>query len=196
MRRTALLVLLLASVPLALVACGDSETTTVTEAIGTEATDTAATEGGPSGRLTAAGVGDATRGASEDEVAELFGEPTRKQSGPGCELEGPDATPVDTWTYGLVDGRVVLRFDAESRELGSYWTDSPSLETEKGDAVGEEFGSLRRGWGSQLQPLSLGVKSTPQEGLWRVGDAEESLLFEIAGGRITAISGGQIEICE
>ena len=194
MRRAALLPLLLDS--LALAACGDDETATVTEADGAEATGSTATGSGPSGPLTAEGVGDAKRGTSEDQVAELFGEPNRKQTAPGCELDGSNATPVDTWTYGLVDGRVVLRFEAESRELESYRTDSPSLETERGDAVGEDFGSLRRNWGSRLRPLSLGVKSTPQEGLWQVGDAKESLLFEIAGGRVTGISGGQIEICE
>lgn len=207
MRRAALLVLI--AVPFALAACGDDETTTVTETVGTEATDTAATEttdttatgSGPTGALTAQGVGEATRGSSEDEVAELFGDPTRKQTGPGCELDGPNATPADSWTYGLVDGRLVLVFDTASAELGSYRTDSPSLQTEKGDAVGEPFATLRQNWGGELKPLSIGVKSTPQEGLWQVGDIgagedAEALLFEIQGGSVTAISGGHIEICE
>jgi hypothetical protein len=175
------------AMPLALAACGDDETTTVTES------------DGPSGPLTTEGVGEAVRGSSEDEVAALFGEPTRKQTGPGCELDGSNATPTDTWTYGLTDGRVVLSFDSGTKELGSYRTDSPSLETEKGDSVGEPFSTLKGNWGGELTPLSIGVKSNSQEGLWQVGDigdGEEALLFEIQGGRVTGISGGHIEICE
>ena len=75
MKRACLAFLVL--VPFALGACGDDETTTVTETVSTEATTTQAetTTGGPgpSGTLTASGVGSVTRGTTEDAAAALFG---------------------------------------------------------------------------------------------------------------------------
>lgn len=205
MRRICLIALLALGLPLTLAACGDDGTTTVTETTGTstEATDTnevtettATTAGaGPSGQLTSSGVGEVKRGTTTDQAEELFGEPDKTQKGPGCEL-APDSQGALAWTYDLGDGQLILDFDAASGELGSYRNTSTSLETTLGDKVGDPFSSVQDNWGNSLQPLDLGIGATPKAGIWIVKDGDDELLFDIRGGKIAAISGGHIEICE
>jgi hypothetical protein len=189
----------LLALSMALVACGDDDSTTATETApptGTaETTEAAGT--GPEGELTTTGIGGVSQGMSTEEVRALFGEPDRTQKGPGCEL-APQAKGAIAWTYRLDDGEVILNFDAASGQLGFYRTTSPSLETALGDRVGDRFAGLRRNWGSDLEPLPIG-EPTPKAGFWIVKDEEDPrswLNFDVRGGKVAAILGGHIEVCE
>lgn len=181
------LIALLAS--LALAACGgddESTTTTVKE-------EPAAA---PEGPLTAQGVGDVNRGASTAEVEEAFGPADSEDTAPGCELAGPNAPEVLTWTYDLGDSELLLHFDPGSGELVDYRTDSPSLETALGDRVGDDFSAVQDNWGNDLKPFPLG-QPTPQEGIWAVQEGpEDTLMFDVRGGAVSAILGGFVQICE
>jgi hypothetical protein len=183
----------------AVAACGDDggDSSAVSEpGVSEEPVAGEPSGGGPQGPLTSSGIGEAQRGDSTAEVRELFGEPDREQTGPGCEL-APDSKGALAWTYRLDDGIVVISFDAASGELGSYRNTGPGLETTLGDTVGEPFKALRANWGGSLEPLDLGTGPTAKAGIWLVKDGPEAeLLFEVRGGRVAAISGGHIEICE
>ena len=203
MRRRCLIALLALALPVTLAACGDDgDTTTVTETTtaSTEPSETTAPTStsagsGPSGELTSSGVGELQRGDSTDRAEELFGAPAKTQKGPGCEL-APDSPGALAWTYNLAGGQLILVFDAASGELGSYRNTSPSLETAQGDKVGDPFSSLQANQGNSLEPLDLGIGATAKAGIWQVKDGDNSLSFDIRGGKIAGISGGHIEICE
>ncbi len=204
--RSAALVLVLAA-SLALAACGDDdesdneagsdETSVASDTATTEAATTEeAAAAGVSGELTASGIGEIQQGATTDEATAAFGEPAKKQEGPGCEL-APNSDRAVAYTYQLGDGTAILVFDVKTQELGNYRVTSPSLATEKGDTVGEPFAQLQSNWGADLKGLPLGAKPTAKAGLWQVTeDADSELLFDIRGGKVTAISGGHVEICE
>ncbi len=204
MRCTWLTAVATVAIALTLAACGGDEEEGTVESPGVDETSssessvTETSEGtpdGPGGVLTSSGVGEVTRGASTDQVEELFGAADSEQTGPGCEL-APDSPGALAWTYDLGDGTLILTFDAASGEMGSYRSTSTSLKTTLGDTVGEEFSLLKQNWGSSLEPYPLG-QPTPKAGLYVVRDsAEEELLFDVRGGKIAAISGGHIEICE
>ncbi len=204
MRRTWPIAVAAVAVALLLAGCGGDEEEGTVESPGVDETSssessvTQTTDGtpdGPEGVLTSSGVGQVSKGASTDEVEELFGAADSEQTGPGCEL-APDSPGALAWTYDLGDGTLILTFDAASGELGSYRSTSTSLKTTLGDTVGEEFTLLKQNWGSSLEPYPLG-QPTPKAGLYVVRDsAEEELLFDIRGGKIAGISGGHIEICE
>jgi hypothetical protein len=184
-------------IALGLAACGDDETETV-DSPGVDETSSFATTqsgSGPEGPLTAGGVGEVQRGDSTGQAAELFGEPDSTQKGPGCEL-APDSPGALAWTYELGDGQLILSFDAASGELGYYRNTSPSLKTTLGDVVGDPYSSVAANWGGSLKRLPLG-EPTGEDGIWVVGKApNDQLLFDIRGGKVAAISGGHIEICE
>jgi hypothetical protein len=186
---------------LVLTACGDDEdSTTVTETAttGTEATTETGGGAGPSGELTTTGIGEVQQGMSTEEVSELFGEPASEQKVPGCELAGPVKDDL-VWTYDLGDGDAILNFDSASGRLGSYTVTSPTLETTLGDRVGGTYESLQGNWGSDLEPLPIGTGPTPKAGIYVVKDDQDPravLHFDIRGGKIAAILGGHVEICE
>jgi hypothetical protein len=185
-RRLLIAFLALAALSFGLVACGDDDD------------DGGTTEeaSGPTGPLTSGGVGNVTRGASPDEVEEAFGEPDSEESVVGCELGGPDAPKVLTWTYDLGDGELIMNFDPGAGELVDYRSTSSSLETSLGDTVGDDFATVQENWGSDFKPFPLG-QPTPQEGIWQVDEGtENNLLFDIQGGAVTGISGGFVQICE
>jgi hypothetical protein len=206
LRRTSPIAVAATAVAVTLTACGGDEEQGTVESPGVDETSAAETgsevtetsEGtpaGPEGVLTSSGVGEVSRGDSTDQVEELFGPADETQTGPGCEL-APDSPGALAWTYDLGDGTLILSFDAASGELGFYRNTSPGLLTTLGDSVGEEFGLLQQNWGSSLEPFPIG-EPTAKAGLWVVRDsAEEELLFEIFKGKVTAISGGDIQICE
>lgn len=184
-------VILLVVAPLALAACGDDDGSEA----GSDET-TVASPGGVTGELTATGIGEIQQGSTTDEASAAFGDPDSEQEGPGCEL-APGSDRALAWTYKLADGSAILVFDAESGELNNYRVTSPTLETEKGDAVGEPFAQLRSNWGGDLKGLPLGAKPTEKAGLWQVTeDADSQLLFDVRGGKVSGISGGFIQICE
>jgi hypothetical protein len=184
-RRLLIALLALAGLSLGLLACGDDDDGTTTE----EAS-------GPTGPLTSGGVENVTRGAGPDDVEEAFGAADSEETAPGCELGGPNAPEVLTWTYDLGDGELIMNFDPAAGELVDYRSTSPSLETSLGDTVGDDFEELSHNWGSDLQPFPLG-QPTPEEGIWAVSEnPENKLLFDIQGGAITAISGGFVQICD
>jgi hypothetical protein len=202
--RLAILALLVAA-PLALAACGDDEdgneagsdeTTVASPGVTEDPGTSEPSSDGPAGELTAEGIGEIRQGASTDEVRAAFGEPDETLKGPGCEL-APDSGRVLLWTYELGDGEATLFFDAPTSEFGDYRVTSPGLETSLGDTVGEPFAELRANWGGSLKGLPLGAKPTAQAGLWRVVEDEDSqLLFDVRGGKVSGISGGDIQICE
>ena len=186
---------------LGLVACGDDDdSTTVTETATTETeATTETTAGGPSGELTTTGIGEVQQGMRTEEVQALFGEPASEQKVPGCELAGPQATNDLVWTYELGEGDAILNFDSASGRLGSYTVTGPSLETTLGDRVGNTYASLEENWGSDLEPLPIGTGPTPKAGIYVVRDEQDQravLHFDIRGGKIAAILGGHVEICE
>jgi hypothetical protein len=205
-RRTLIALLAVSAFSLGLVACGDDDddegttATAATETTGTpDATETSeATEvvSGREGPLTAGGVGPVERGASTGETEQAFGPADGTETAVGCELAGPNAPEVLTWTYDLGEGELLLTFDPASGKLVYYRTRSPSLETTLGDRVGDEFAGVRDNWGSDLKKFPLG-QVTAQEGIWAVSEGPENkLMFEIQGGKVTAILGGFVQICE
>jgi hypothetical protein len=186
------LIALAAAAVLAGAGCGDEEDTTTTTSSSTTTEETTA----PSGELTADGVGELKQGTSLDEAVAAFGEPTERERFPGCELD-PNAKPVVQLTYDLADGELILTFAAASAELESYRTTSEQFETTLGDHVGDAYESVRDNWGNALEPLSLGVPATPEDGFWFVQQAPRSqLLFAISGGEVESISGGYLPPCE
>lgn len=187
---------------LALAACGDNETTTVTETVlptGTEETETEATETTagkePSGELRSDGIGEVTVGASTEDVRELFGAADNAVIVPGCELAGPNAEEVITWTYRVGDDDLVLTFGAKSAELNFYRSLTISLETIRGDRIGDTYAEVKANWGDDLEPVPIG-QATPKNGLWWVRDGKQELLFDIVAGEVGAISGGNFQFCE
>ncbi len=186
-RRLLIALLALGALSFGLVACGDDDDdggTTTEEA------------SGPTGPLTSGGVGDVTRGATPSEVEEAFGAADTEETVVGCELAGPSAPKVLTWTYDLGDGELRMNFDPGPGELVDYRSTSPGQETSLGDKVGDDFARVRDNWGSDLEPFPLG-QPTPQEGIWAVSEgAENKLMFDIQGGKVTAILGGFVQVCE
>ena len=152
---------------------------------------------GPSGELREDGIGSVDVGSSTSQVEQVFGKPDREQQLPGCELDGPNATPTLQWTWNLADGAVTVDFDAASGQLISYRTTSPSLPTDAGVRIGDTFDTLRQGYGLILKPLNIGAKSSPSSGVWYVGKPGHTwLLFSVAGGTIKTIQGGNVQVCE
>lgn len=189
---------------LLLAACGDDDdsTTTVTEPgvseEGTAATGAETTAAsGPSGELTSSGVGEVTQGMSLAEIEAIFGPANRTQKSAGCELD-PKATGSTAATYEIEHGRnLIFVLEDPSGGMVSYRNTSPSLTTEKGDVVGDSFESLQANWGDELQPLNIGsAQANAKTGIYEVKDGETTLTFEIFKGKIGAISGGTIQICD
>jgi hypothetical protein len=193
MKRAALVLVLL--LPLVLAACGGGGTTiTDKEPVGTT---TGAGEG-PQGELAEDGIGSLKVGASTDDVEAAFGKPDQETQNSGCELAGPNATPILQWTWNLSDGAVTLDFDATTKQLISYRTTSRGLPTTAGVRVGDDYATLSDAYGATLKPLQLGsVKPTSESGSWYTGQQGKAwLLFSVAGGAIGNIQGGNIQICE
>ena len=191
------LLLIGAVLALSLAACGDDDDDNGTTATAT-GTETEATSGeGPTGELTESGIGAARVGSTTAEVEEAFGAPDSERESPGCELAGPNATPVLQQTWDLDDGSVTIDFDAAKETLLSYRTTSASLPTANGVRVGDTYQALSDSYGPTLKPLPLGAPPTEQAGLWYVGNPQaEWLQFQIAGGQVRTIQGGDITICE
>lgn len=183
------------SLPLVLAACGGGGTT-ITDT-GTAGTTTGAAEG-PQGELAEDAIGSVKVGASTDNVEAAFGKPDQERQTPGCELAGPNATPVLQWTWNLSNGAVMLDFDATTNQLISYRTTSRDLPTTAGVRVGDSYATLSDAYGATLKPLQLGsAKPTSASGSWYTGRQGKAwLLFTIAGGAIRTIQGGNIQICE
>jgi hypothetical protein len=192
MRRAILLVVL--SLPLLLAGCGGGDTTTSS---GTDGGTTTRADEGPQGELSEDGIGQVKVGASTDDVEAAFGKPDQEGQNPGCELAGPNATPVLQWTWNLSDGAVTLDFDATSNQLISYRTTSRDLPTTAGVRVGDSYGTLSDAYGATLKPLALGTPPTSESGLWFTGlQGKAWILFTIAGGAVRTIQGGDVQICE
>ena len=169
---------------------GDDSTSTVTSPGVSEEASV------PSGELTSTGVGSVNQGMSLAAIEEIFGPATRTQKSSGCELD-PNATGSTAAVYKLEDSRtLIFVLEDPSGGMTSYRNTSPTLTTEKGDEVGDSFESLRANWGDELVPLNLGAKPSPQGGIYEVKDGKNSLSFDLRKGRITGISGGEIQICE
>ena len=204
MRR--LLLTLCIALPL-LLGCGDDEeettvtgTETVTEATtGTgTATEAATPTGeGPRGELSRRGIGSVEVGMTTGEVEKAFGAPDLERQVTGCPLAGPDAPPILQWTWNLQDGSAVLDFEVAGRALISYRTTSTALPTTAGVRVGDSFKTLRQSYGGTLKGLPLGAKPTETVGFWYVGKpAKLWQLFDLRGGKIKNIQGGDVQICE
>ncbi|MGH2924073.1 MAG: hypothetical protein ACRDKH_08610 [Solirubrobacterales bacterium] len=188
---------------LALGACGDDddETSAATTGTATEATSTDPVEPageGPAGELTERGIGVAEVGASAERVESAFGAPDRERELPGCELAGPNAIPVLEWSWDLDDGTVSLDLDVSERTVSSYRTTSSSLPTTAGIRVGDSFSALRDAYGPLLKGLPLGADPTPRAGFWYLGKPASRAwqLFDVRGGIVRTIQGGDVQICE
>jgi hypothetical protein len=187
-------------------ACGSSESSSTEpprSSVG-EQTSTSSEEqsettnpAGPEGEMTATSFGSVEQGMEISEVVELWGEPDNRERFPGCELN-PSAPDVIGLNWNLPDGVTSLSFNADTERLDSYRTSSKSYPTRTGVRVGDEFAVLKDSEGTSLQPVSLGTETaTAQSGVWQTGDpAGASQLFDIAGGKITSITGGEIQFCE
>lgn len=187
-RLTALVLLVAAS--LAVAACGDDDDA------GEAGSETTVVSPGVSGELTAEGIGELRRGDTTEKARALFGEPVEKNKSLNCEL-APGGPRVVGWVYELGRGIVVLTFDAPRGQLRRYRVTTPSLETSRGDKIGELFAELRSNWGGSLKGFALGVKPTAKQGFWQVrGEGDSWLLFDVRGGKVADISGGKMEVCE
>jgi hypothetical protein len=177
---------------------GAAPTEAATEAAtGPETTEAAPDGEGPGGELSERGIGTIEAGAAAAEVERAFGAPDRDRELPGCELAGPNATPVLQWTWNLSDGALSIDFDVSSRELISYRTTSAELPTTEGVRVGDSFEVLRQSYGGTLKGLPLGAPANERVGLWYVGKpAKLWQLFDVRGGQVKNIQGGDIQICE
>jgi len=191
----ALAALLLAS-SLLLAACGDDDDDGNGAATATESA-TEATEEGPAGELTERGIGSVEVGASTEQVKSAFGPPDAEREEVGCELAGPNAPKVLRWNWDLDDGAVRLEFDAPAQTLISYRVSTPSLPTANGVRVGDTYELLRQSYGPALKDLQLGAPATERVGLWYLGKlGKRWQLFDVAGGKVKTIQGGDIQICE
>lgn len=131
-----------------------------------------------------------------EEVTALWGKPDERNRYPGCEVN-PNATPIIVLTWNVPDGDVIAQFSASTERLDSYQTSSQRFPTKRGVRIGDRFEVVEGTEGSMLQPLNLGIESTPQDGYWFTGDLSRAAqLFAVAGGKITTISGGYLPPCE
>lgn len=194
------ILLILALAPALLVGCGDDDgetTVAITETVTEAETTEAGTAEGPQGELTQRGIGSVEAGLTTAEVRAEFGPPDHERQVPGCPLAGPNAPPILQWTWEGTDGSTVLDFDVSSEKLVSYRTTSTELESAAGVRVGDPFQALRRGYGDQLQDLPLGAPANERVGLWYIGNPERLWqLFDLRGGKVRNIQGGDIQICE
>lgn len=183
----------------ALAGCGgDDETTTEpTEATGATSgvysnlhDPGAGAEGGPTGALTAEGIGDVEVGAGEDEVREAFGEPVDAID---VDLGGGGGGPPQVnWVYRFTEGDVTIKFDAEDDTFAAYDVYTPELETGDGFKVGDPIADVEKRYGDDLAKSPLGLDTLVLSST-RPGTAKSPALgFAYQGKKVTAISGGAV----
>jgi hypothetical protein len=195
--------LAVAAAALALAGCGgDGETTvvsttTVSAPTGSTSSTSTAPADGPSGAMTADGIGDVGIGDSAADLVSTFGRADSRDQVPGCEL-GTDPVPLDQYGYQLGEGALTVNVDSETQEVTSYFTDDPALATEQGDRVGDTWETLEANWGAALDPIVLGSeKPSPEAGSYKVGpDGGNQLIFDLQDRTIRRISGGFLPPCE
>lgn len=164
--------------------CGsDDETTTTT-------TTEAETPSGPTGALTAEGIGDVEVGSSEDEVRAAFGEPD-ETTDVDFSAGGGEAPQVN-WTYRLSEGDVTIKFETKGDTVAAYDVQTPELETEDGFKVGDTDSELEERYGEDLTGSPLGIHALVLSAS-NPGTAQSpALTFGIDGKEIIAISGGEV----
>jgi hypothetical protein len=115
---------------------------------------------GPYGELRAEGVGPLEVGAPGGRVLETFGPPDRREQ----RNLGIGPTPEVDWLWRLRGGdEFALHFDARSRKLTGYCTDSPRLATADGLRVGAVSGGmLARRYGDRIVPARIGPRPGPR----------------------------------
>ena len=146
-------------------------------------------EGGPTGALTAEGIGDVEVGATEDEVREAFGDPIDE-----FEVDlgaGGGAPPQVNWVYRFTKGDVTIKFDTKDDTFVAYDAYTPELETDDGVKVGDTDSDLEKRYGDDLAGSPIGVHALVLSAS-KPGTAESpALTFAIDGKKIMAISGGE-----
>lgn len=158
------------------------------------ATTAPAAADGPAGTLGFEGIGEARRGASVEEVEALFGEPTSSDTMLDCELSGTNAREQTVLSYETPEGVVALSFYPEG--LSSYRSESTTLETAEGISVGDPYDDLAAAV-ENLKPIDLGAEATAEQGLWSVEQSPTArMTYEIDGGEVIRILGGDTIICE
>ena len=151
---------------------------------------------GPTGPIDYDGVGPARQGMTSDEVIELFGEPASQDTVPGCPLD-PEAQKQLVLKYDLPSGELSIAFNTDPDELRSTFTDSPDLETADAISVGDSYQDLSSATGNDLQPLTLGVEATPEEGFWFTEqDPTQRITYDIEKGKVARILSGDTPACE
>jgi hypothetical protein len=165
---------------------GEDEITTVPNAHDPGA----GAEGGPTGALTAEGIGEVEVGATEDEVRSAFGEPIDT-----IEVDlgaGGGEAPQVNWIYRFEEGDVTIKFDSRDDTFVQYDVYTPELETEDGFRVGDTDSDLEDRYGDDLAGSPLGVHSLVLSAS-KPGTAEPpALTFAIDGKKVIAISGGDV----
>ena len=172
----------------AVIGCGGEDEPTTTEPSGPTPHDPGVgAEGGPRGELRAGGIGTVEVGASEDEVAEAFGEPIDKLE---VDFGAGKSAPQMNWIYRFSDGDVTIKFDNRSESFAAYDVYTTELATEDGIKVGDEEAVLRKRYGDRLAESPLGLDSLVlSEG---EPGSSPALTFALKGGKVMAISGGDI----
>ena len=200
-RRPATLVVATAALA-ALAGCGgDDETTTATTS-STEATGATSgitenlhdpgegAEGGPTGALTAEGIGEVEVGASEDDVTAAFGEPVET-----FEVDfggGGGGAPQVNWIYRFTQGDVTVKFDTKDDTFAAYDVYTPELETEDGFKVGDPIADVQKEYGDDLAKSPLGLDTLVLSSAAPGTDKSPALSFAFQGKKITAIAGGDV----
>ena len=182
-----------ALVSLALTACGgDDETNTATfpeDPAGPTPHDPGiGAEGGPTGELTAIGIGTVGVGATPDEVEAEFGEPIDTH---GVDLGGGGGNASqENWVYRFPKGDVTIKFDSKTGGFAAYDVYTSDLKTDDGIRVGDADSTLRKLYGNNLAESPLGLDTLVLSELAPGTAKSPALSFALQGGKIIAISGG------
>lgn len=174
---------------LLLAGCGGGESTTAEPGADAGHDPGVEAEGGPTGELTATGIGEVEIGASEDEVREAFGEPINVFD---VDLGAGPTAPQTNWIYRFPEGDVTIKFDNEDEAFAAYDVHTPALETADGIRVGDPDSELERRYGEDLTGSPLGIHALVLSAS-KPGTAESpALTFGIDGKTISVISGGEV----
>jgi hypothetical protein len=145
-------------------------------------------EGGPTGALTASGIGEVEVGAGEDEVESAFGEPIEVFD---VDLGGGGGgAPQVNWVYRFTEGDVTIKFDTKDDTFVAYDVYTPELETEDGFKVGDPIAAVEERYGDDLAESPLGLDTLVLSESNPGSTDSPALSFAFQGKKINAISGG------
>jgi len=152
---------------------------------------------GPTGTLTAKGIGEVRIRDTQERVEELFGPPDDTVGSLIARTgAGLPATSYEVWTYELEDAdssedSVRLYFNSQNTELIGYDAVTELLETAKGISVGDNINQLRAAYGARAE-RGPGSFQTQGSFIVRVAFEREypALVFSNQLGSVSSIEGG------